>query len=99
MYGKYQVLEDAVGQRRTAMRMSVSSWATTDEDLERSLAATLRVAANVDTVTHRAGSVRRSAVPGEREPCAPDIRVSVCAAGGFRDSGNSPREFARGRGG
>jgi glutamate/tyrosine decarboxylase-like PLP-dependent enzyme len=29
---------------RTAMRISVSSWATTDEDVERSLAAMLRVA-------------------------------------------------------
>jgi glutamate/tyrosine decarboxylase-like PLP-dependent enzyme len=31
-------------QDRTAMRISVSSWATTDEDVERSLAAILRVA-------------------------------------------------------
>lgn len=31
---------------RTAMRVSVSSWATTDEDVERSLAAILRVAAS-----------------------------------------------------
>jgi glutamate/tyrosine decarboxylase-like PLP-dependent enzyme len=29
---------------RTAMRISVSSWATTDEDVERSLAAILRIA-------------------------------------------------------
>jgi len=34
-----------VWQGRTAMRISVSSWATTDEDVERSLAAMLRVAA------------------------------------------------------
>lgn len=33
-----------VWQGRTAMRISVSSWATTDEDVERSLAAILRVA-------------------------------------------------------
>lgn len=33
-----------VWQGRTAMRISVSSWATTDEDVERSLAAMLRVA-------------------------------------------------------
>ncbi len=32
-------------QGRTAMRISVSSWATTDEDVERSLAAMLRAAA------------------------------------------------------
>ena len=32
---------------RTAMRISVSSWATTDEDVERSLAAILRVAEEV----------------------------------------------------
>jgi len=32
---------------RAAMRISVSSWATTDEDVERSLAAMLRVAATV----------------------------------------------------
>ena len=32
---------------RAAMRISVSSWATTDEDVERSLAAILRVAAGV----------------------------------------------------
>ena len=33
-----------VWQGRTAMRISVSSWATTDEDVERSLEAMLRVA-------------------------------------------------------
>jgi glutamate/tyrosine decarboxylase-like PLP-dependent enzyme len=33
-----------VWQGRTAMRISVSSWATTDEDVEQSLAAMLRVA-------------------------------------------------------
>jgi glutamate/tyrosine decarboxylase-like PLP-dependent enzyme len=36
-----------VWQGKTAMRISVSSWATTDEDVERSLAAILRVAASV----------------------------------------------------
>ncbi len=35
-----------VWQGRTAMRISVSSWATTDEDVERSLAAMVRVAAS-----------------------------------------------------
>jgi glutamate/tyrosine decarboxylase-like PLP-dependent enzyme len=34
-----------VWQGRTAMRISVSSWATTDDDVERSLAAMLRAAA------------------------------------------------------
>jgi glutamate/tyrosine decarboxylase-like PLP-dependent enzyme len=34
-----------VWQEQTAMRISVSSWATTDEDVERSLAAMLRIAA------------------------------------------------------
>ena len=36
-----------VWQGRTAMRISVSAWATTDEDVERSLAAMLRAAAGV----------------------------------------------------
>lgn len=36
-----------VWQGRAAMRISVSSWATTDDDVERSLAAMLRVAAEV----------------------------------------------------
>ena len=33
-----------VWQKQTAMRISVSSWATTEEDVERSLAAILRIA-------------------------------------------------------
>ena len=36
-----------VWQGHTAMRISVSSWATTDEDVERSLAAIVRVAEDV----------------------------------------------------
>ncbi|HYL80225.1 MAG TPA: pyridoxal-dependent decarboxylase [Candidatus Acidoferrum sp.] len=36
-----------VWQGQAAMRISVSSWATTDEDVERSLAAMLRIAADV----------------------------------------------------
>ena len=36
-----------VWQGRTAMRISGSSWATTDDDVERSLAAILAVAARV----------------------------------------------------
>ena len=35
-----------VWQGETAMRISVSSWATTDEDVEKSIAAMLRVAAD-----------------------------------------------------
>jgi glutamate/tyrosine decarboxylase-like PLP-dependent enzyme len=35
-----------VWQGRTAMRISISSWATTEEDVERSLAAMLRAAAH-----------------------------------------------------
>jgi len=35
-----------VWQGRTAMRISVSSWATTDEDVERSLDAIVRAARN-----------------------------------------------------
>jgi hypothetical protein len=34
-----------VWQGQTAMRISVSSWATTDDDVERSLATMLRLAA------------------------------------------------------
>jgi glutamate/tyrosine decarboxylase-like PLP-dependent enzyme len=37
----------SVWQGNTAMRISVSSWATTDEDVERSLAAIIRVAGKV----------------------------------------------------
>ncbi len=40
----------------TAMRISVSSWATTAEDVERSAAAILRVAASVTRGPTRAGS-------------------------------------------
>jgi threonine aldolase len=36
-----------VWQGHTAMRISVSSWATTDEDVEKSLGAMLKVAASV----------------------------------------------------
>ena len=36
-----------VWQERAAMRISVSSWATTEADVERSLAAMLRVAGEV----------------------------------------------------
>jgi hypothetical protein len=36
-----------VWQGHTAMRISVSSWATTDDDVERSLAAMVRVAEEV----------------------------------------------------
>jgi threonine aldolase len=36
-----------VWQGKTAMRVSVSCWATTDEDVDRSLEAMLRIAASV----------------------------------------------------
>ena len=36
-----------VWQGKTAMRISISSWATTEEDVDRSLAAILRIAARV----------------------------------------------------
>jgi len=36
-----------VWQGHSAMRISVSSWATTDEDVEKSLEAILRIAAEV----------------------------------------------------
>jgi glutamate/tyrosine decarboxylase-like PLP-dependent enzyme len=45
-----------VWQDQTAMRISVSSWATTDEDVEKSLAAMLRVAAACGAT--RAGDAR-----------------------------------------
>ena len=48
---------------RAAMRISVSSWATTDEDVERSLAAILRVAGGVRGRTRPGG-------PGESGPKA-----------------------------
>jgi hypothetical protein len=35
------------------MRISVSSWATTDDDVERSLAAMLRVAAELQATANR----------------------------------------------
>jgi glutamate/tyrosine decarboxylase-like PLP-dependent enzyme len=38
-------------QGRSAMRISVSSWATTDQDVERSLEAMVRIARNVTTQT------------------------------------------------
>jgi glutamate/tyrosine decarboxylase-like PLP-dependent enzyme len=41
-----------VWQGQPAMRISVSSWATTEEDVERSLAAMLRVAAQETGINH-----------------------------------------------
>ncbi|MEO0996466.1 MAG: pyridoxal-dependent decarboxylase [Pseudomonadota bacterium] len=40
-------------QRRTAMRISVCNWSTTDADVERSLAAMLRLAASVGAASSR----------------------------------------------
>jgi glutamate/tyrosine decarboxylase-like PLP-dependent enzyme len=37
-----------VWQGHTAMRISVSSWATTDDDVERSLAAMIRIAEDIE---------------------------------------------------
>ena len=37
-----------VWQDETAMRISVSSWATTDEDVERNVAAVIRIAKSVN---------------------------------------------------
>lgn len=49
-----------VWQGRTAMRISVIGWNTTDEDVERSIAAMLRVAAG------QAGAAPRQAIPDGR---------------------------------
>jgi glutamate/tyrosine decarboxylase-like PLP-dependent enzyme len=40
-----------VWQNQTAMRISVSSWATTDEDVERSVEAMIRIAQSVNSMT------------------------------------------------
>jgi glutamate/tyrosine decarboxylase-like PLP-dependent enzyme len=45
----------SVWQGHTAMRVSVSSWATTEEDVERSLAAILRLAATITRTTRGQG--------------------------------------------
>jgi threonine aldolase len=41
-----------VWQGQTAMRISVSSWATTEEDVERSLEVMIRVASEVREAAH-----------------------------------------------
>jgi glutamate/tyrosine decarboxylase-like PLP-dependent enzyme len=43
---------------RTAMRISVSSWATTDDDVEQSLAAMLRIASRHDIHVYANGSIK-----------------------------------------
>ena len=40
-------LPEAVGQGQTAMRISVASWVTTEEDVDRSLEAMVRIAREV----------------------------------------------------
>jgi hypothetical protein len=45
-----------VWQGKTAMRISVSSWATTDDDVDQSLAAMLRVASEVQRRRDRAAA-------------------------------------------
>jgi hypothetical protein len=41
-----------VWQGHTAMRISVSSWATTEEDVERSIAAIRRIAGELSNSAH-----------------------------------------------
>ena len=45
------------------MRISVSSWATTDEDVEKSLEAMLRIAAEVRGVGWEAASIAEEPPP------------------------------------
>jgi hypothetical protein len=40
-----------VWQGKTAMRISVSSWATTDRDIDKSLEAIIRIASEVRLTT------------------------------------------------
>lgn len=54
-----------VWQGHTAMRISVSSWKTTEEDVDRSVAAILRSVARV-----RRGGRRRLSTDGQRRPHA-----------------------------
>ena len=60
----------SVWQGRTAMRISVSSWATTEEDVERSLDAIIRLAADVRSTSRspvgHAGGVSTGARPDGR---------------------------------
>ena len=44
-------------QGRRAMRISVSSWATSDEDVQRSLAAIKRIAANITRKNSQGGTI------------------------------------------
>jgi glutamate/tyrosine decarboxylase-like PLP-dependent enzyme len=56
---------DTVWQGHTAMRISVSSWATTDDDVERSLEAMIRVARSAGAPGHsRESSPHGAAVRG-----------------------------------
>jgi hypothetical protein len=60
-----------VWQGKTAMRISVSSWVTTDEDVDRSVEAIARVAAEVAEVMSseagagKAGKAGEAGGPGE----------------------------------
>ena len=70
-----------VWQGRTAMRISVSSWATTDEDVERSLAAMLRVAAASNAPLERGGGAQHGVVvPGQADDLQAQ-RQAVAVAG------------------
>ena len=63
-----------VWQGRTAMRISVSSWATTEDDVERSLAAMLRAARRIAPPAAR----RRPRTRGRRaEAARRDARAAV----------------------
>jgi hypothetical protein len=42
-----------IWQGKTAMRISVSSWATTEQDVDQSLDAMLRVAAQINAESKR----------------------------------------------
>jgi len=52
-----------VWQGRTAMRISVSSWATTSDDVERSLTAMIRIAGEARGMSRSAGSHTDTAGP------------------------------------
>ncbi len=53
-----------VWQGQTAMRISVSSWATTEQDVEQSLSAILQIAANPTTIS--TSTSNRNQEPGTR---------------------------------
>ena len=78
-----------VWQGRTAMRISVSSWATTDDDVERSLAAMLRVAQALKRAlrARRRRAARRASFPGRPTTCRPSGRPSRSRPAGSDSAG------------